>query len=167
MTMFGRKAAMSEGASLTIYRRPDAYYLVVSAQTTTGLWQHVPEPPTVLSRDCPSTELGRSAQDRLNEYRRITPHPSRDESAQVRRSILAPILRSANAASWRSFITSAHQVDVSRTDQTFTITPMVAVSKPQGAAVPDAVGETELLSPSPLGLGRAIVRAFASSERVD
>ncbi|WP_182376967.1 hypothetical protein [Nocardioides sp. WS12] len=158
---------MSNGASLTIYRRSDAYYLVVSAQTTTGLWQHVPEPPTVLSRKSLAPDLGSLALDCLSEHRPITPHPSRDESVQVRQLSIDPILKSANVRSWRTFITSAVQVDVSRANQSFTITPMMAISKPQGASVPDPSAESELLSPSALDLGRALLQAFASKDASD
>jgi hypothetical protein len=151
-------------AALSVYRRPDGYYLVVSARTTAGLWQHVAEPPKLLGGASEPADLGSEALDRLAEPRPITPHPRREEWTEARRSSLDPILKSAGVGSWQAFITTATQVDVGRTNETFTVTPMKALPKPQGAFAPDLAGEMELRSPSAVTLGRVILRAFAVSD---
>ena len=49
MPMVGRQSCCRDTirrvseAALAIYRRSEGYYLVVSAQTTAGVWQHVAE----------------------------------------------------------------------------------------------------------------------------
>lgn len=150
-------------AALSVYRRPDGYYLVVSAQTIAGLWQHVAEPPKLLGGASEPANLGSEVLDRLAEPRPITPHPRREEWTEARRNSLDPILKSAGIGSWRAFITRAKQVDVGRTNETFTVTPMKALPKPQGAFAPDLAGVKELRSPSAETLGRAILEAFATS----
>ena len=149
-------------AALTIYRRSEGYYLVVSAQTTTGLWRHVAEPPVLLREACEPADLGSEALDRLAEPRPITPHPGRDEWTEARRRSLGPILSSAKVRSWKAFITTATLVDVGRTDDTFKVTPMNAMPKPQGAFEPDIHRVQMLQAPSAESLGRAIVQAFAA-----
>jgi hypothetical protein len=62
-------------AALSIYRRSEGYYLVVSAKTTTGLWQHVAEPPALLDGASQPADLGGETLDRLAEPRPTIPHP--------------------------------------------------------------------------------------------
>lgn len=147
-------------ALVSVYRRPDGYYLVVSAQTTTGLWLDVAEPPGVLGLTTDPKELGGAVLDRLARVRPRTPHPQRHEWPDVRRSSLHPITESAEVRSWREFVRAAALVEVGRTDGTFSVTPMKRMAKPQGAFEPDLAAQERLLSPSPASLGQVILRAF-------
>jgi hypothetical protein len=147
-------------SSLSIYSRSEGYFLVTSAQTTAGLWQHVDEPPTFLGAPTPSAQIGREAVKLLAEPRPTTAHPQRDEWTETSRQSLERIIRAAKVRSWRTFISKTALVEVERTNETFTVTPMKALSNPHGAFEPDPTKETELASPSPEDLGRAILQAF-------
>ena len=48
---------MSE-ALLCIYKRSEGFYLVVSAQTTAGVWQHCAESPALLDASAEAEEIG-------------------------------------------------------------------------------------------------------------
>jgi hypothetical protein len=148
---------------LTIYARSEGCYLVPSAKTTAGLWQHVAETPTFLRADAAPTQIGREALACLAEPRTQTAHPQRDEWKEARQGSLDPIIRAAKVRSWRAFISNTTTVDVARTEDTFKVTPMRAMPKPYGAFEPDLDGEFELDSPTPEDLGRAIVRAFMAA----
>ena len=76
-------------------------------------------------------DLGSGALDRLAKPLPTTPHPGRDEWTDARRNSLGPIMRAAKVRSWKAFITTAALVEVSRTNDTFTVTPMNALPKPR------------------------------------
>src|SRR5690348_10120467 len=128
-------------AYLSIYRRPEGYYLVVSARTTRGLWVAVPESPGVLGSAAEAAELGGAAVDLLVAPRPTVPHPQRDEWTGVRRRSLGPIMKAAKVGSWKSFTAAATLVAVSRTGSTFTITPMRLPLPPDGGYEPDPDAE--------------------------
>jgi hypothetical protein len=73
-------------------------------------------------------------------------------------------MRSAKVRSLKAFIRTATLVDVGRIGDTFTVTPMNALPKPQGAFEPDIDREQTLKSPSAESLGRTIVQAFAAQD---
>lgn len=150
-------------SSLSIYARPEGYYLVSSAKTTAGLWQHVDEPPTFLGVDAPPRQIGRAAHTRLAKPRPETAHPQRDEWKEARRRSLDPIIRAAGARSWRAFISNTTAVEVERSGNAFRVTPMTAMSKPHGAFEEDHAHEVGLDSPTPEDLGRAIIQAFTAA----
>lgn len=150
---------MSE-ASLSIYRRPEGYYLVVSAQTTAGIWQHCAEPPDLLGATAEAVDIGDLALRRLAKPRSPIPHPQRDQWTDVRRASLTPIMRSAKLRSWKAFTATATLVDVHRTDLDFTVTPMAPPAGPQEGFEPDVDRERMLQEPTADSLGTAIVQAF-------
>ena len=149
-------------AYLSIYRRPEGYYLVVSAKTTAGVRVDVPENPRVLDSAAEAAELGGAALGLLLEPRPTVPHPQRDEWTGVRRRSLGPILKAAKVRSWKSFTAAATLVAVSRTDSTFTITPMRMAGPPDGGYEPDTDTEQLVRSPSKGDCGTAILNAFTS-----
>lgn len=154
---------MSDPALVHIYLRSEGYYLVTSAMTTTGLWQHVPEPPTFLGADSAPAQIGREVRVRLAKPRPRTIHPKNDEWTEARRKSLAPIIRAAKVRSWRAFISNAATVDVHRADQVFTVTPMKALAKPHGSFEGDVAHETRVASPTMEQLGQAVIQAFAAA----
>ena len=151
-------------AYLSVYRRPEGYYLVVSAKTTMGLWVAVPESPEVLGSAAEAAELGGAAVDLLVTPRPTVPHPQRDEWTGVRRRSIGPIMKAAKVRSWKSFTAAAALVAVSRTGSTFTITPMGLPVPPDGGYEPDTEAEQIVRSPSKGDCGTAILDAFASIE---
>jgi hypothetical protein len=151
-------------ASLSVYRRPEAYYLVVSAKTSTGLWIDVPESPAVLGSAADAAELGGAVVDLLAAPRPAIPHPRRDEWTDVRRRSLGPIMTAAKVRSWKAFTATATLVAVGRTGSSFTVTPMRPPVPSDGGYEPDTDAEQILRSPSKDACGTAILDAFASIE---
>jgi hypothetical protein len=150
---------------LNIYARSEGYYLVSSAKTSDGLWQHIAEPPTFLEAHVSPAHIGREALEYLAEPRPNTAHPQGGEWKEARRKSLDPIIRAAKVRSWRAFISNATTVDVERTNDSFKVTPMKAMSKPRGGFEPDLSQELGLDSPTPEDLGRAILQAFTAATR--
>lgn len=146
---------------LSIYRRAEDYFLVVSAKTTAGLWQDVGEPPAVLDTSASPARIGGEAVQRLAEPRPTSPHPGQNEWQQARRKSLDPIIRAAKVRSWHEFITGTSLVQVERTDDSFNVTAMKALPKPHGSFEP--VTEEDLASPSAEQLGQAIIGAFKAA----
>jgi transposase InsO family protein len=108
---------------------------------------------------CPA-QIGRAAVVLLAKPRPHIAHPQRNEWTEARRKSLDPIVPAAKVRSWRAFISRTATVEVERTNDTFTVTPMRALEKPHGAFKADLAREKELAYPPPEDLGRAILQAF-------
>ena len=145
---------------VSIYRRPDSYYLVTSAQTTTGVWADLPEPPTVVELDADALLMGRWAGELLGQAQPTIPEPSRSEWTALRRNGLRPILQAARVPNWHGFLVDVSLVSVSRLDRTFVVEPMRPTTRPRGAFKPDARQTQRFEDPTPEILGRSILDGF-------
>jgi hypothetical protein len=152
---------VTDRALVSIYRRPDAYYVVRSARTTMGLWVGLPERPVVLDVDAAPDALGQQVLSLLSPGADVVPHPRQDEWTERARAFRAPILAQARVRSWRAFLAPAELVDVSRQASLVRVTALRR--DPKRSDVFTAAAETiELISPPSGDLGRAIIAALSS-----
>ena len=148
---------------VSVYRRSGAYFVVSSAKTTAGLWVHDGEPRRLSESETEMAELGAEVLARLAKPPRVVPHPAQHEWPQQRRASLTPILRLAEARSWRSFVSEASLVEVEQLNGVVTISPMLPMPKPIGAFEPDGTRTERLAAPSATELGQAILHAFTAT----
>lgn len=156
--------AAVNGSLVSVYQRPDGYFVVSFAQSTTGLWLHVSEPPIRIERSADAVRLGTVAGLCLAKPRPIVPHPLQSEWTEVRRAALDPIIRAAKVRSWRSFLATARLVSIERSDQNYIVTPMRRRGTPSSSFKPDITQEQRLASPSNEELGQAVLMACEAAQ---
>lgn len=149
---------------ISVYQRPDGYFVVSAERTTDGLWLDVDEPPTVIEPSADAARLGTVCGLVLANPRPTVPHPLQSEWTEVRRASLDPIIRAAKVRSWRSFLATARLVTVDRSDQQYTVTPMRRRGKPNSSFRPDITQERRLTSPSNGELGQAVLTAYRAAQ---
>jgi hypothetical protein len=155
------KATRAQDASLiTIYRRPDGYYLVSSDRTTIGVWVEPAQQPVVVERAAATDAIGRAALDLVSRRAAVVAHPRQDEWTAFRRANLAPLQRRARVRSWRAFVAPADLVSVHRLDDLITVTPQLRDLKRTDVFTANTERSQELTAPTPQSLGVAIVAAF-------
>ncbi|TDD28013.1 hypothetical protein E1218_08755 [Kribbella turkmenica] len=148
---------------VSIYRRPDAYYVLRSARTTTGLWLGRPERPVVLDVDTSADSLGQQVLSLLSQHAEVVPHPRQDEWTEQGRAFRGPILSQAGVRSWRAFLAPADLVDVSRQASLIKVIPLRRDRRRSDVFNAIDTETTELTSPPSGDLGPAIIAAFSSA----
>jgi hypothetical protein len=90
-------------ALLSVYRRPDGYYVVRHALTTSHLWVLEGSPPVVVSLDATPEALGDALREAAALDAHRVPHPSREEFTRDGNQRSAALFAGAGVRSWRSF----------------------------------------------------------------
>lgn len=157
--MWGRKK--SERAALSVYRRPDAYYVVAYGATSTGMWSYSGAAATILDLGSTAQELG----EVVNEVLSLSPvsmrHPAdQGEWTADTRQALTPLQKQAGVRSWRAFLSPARTVGVHRDGATVRVTPWVPDPKRRDAQVPVVEHVVTLTAPDSETLGTAIQTAL-------
>lgn len=155
------KATREQDASLiTIYRRPDGYYLVSSDRTTVGLWVELAQQPVVVDRAAAPDAIGEAALHLVARRAAVIAHPWQNEWAAFRRANRAPLQRRARVRSWRAFVAPADLVSVHRLDNLITVTPLVRDLERTDVFTDNTERSHELTAPTPQSLGAVIVAGF-------
>jgi hypothetical protein len=163
LDVWGRKK--SDHALLSVYLRPDAYYVVAYGTTSTGLWSYSGASAVTLDLGAAARQLGEVVVATLS----LTPvslrHPSdQTEWTAHRRQALTPLQRQAGVRSWRAFLSPARVVKVHREGANVTVTPYKPDPKRRDAQI--GVGEhaVTLTAPDAQALGRAIETALTHAQ---
>jgi hypothetical protein len=109
-------------AGVSVYSRPDAHYVTILGCTTAGVWVETGRLATV-APGAGEIGLAETVWAAVAPPAEVIPHPSQKEWADWRGSTLAPILRRAQASSWKAFTKSASLVSVYRLGDTCTVSP--------------------------------------------
>jgi hypothetical protein len=147
----------SDHALLSVYLRPDAFYVVAYGTTSTGLWSYSGAPAVTLGLECAARQLGAAVVEALS----LTPVSLRHPSDQAdwtahRRQALTPLQRQAGVRSWRAFLSPAKVVHVRRQGATVTVTPYKPDPKRRDAHVSVEEHAATLTAPDAQALGSAI-----------
>lgn len=126
-----------------------------------GLWLGRPERPVVIERDASADALGQQVLGLLSQRAEIVPHPRQDEWTEQGRAFRAPILSQARVRSWRAFLAPADLVDVSRRASLVEVIPMRRDLTRSDVFNAVDTETTELTTPPPGELGRAIITSFS------
>lgn len=155
-----------DGASATVYGRPDACYVTTSARATSGLWL---ETGAVVAVPVAAGDgrLAEAVHGAVRPDARVVRHPAQDEWTAWRRETVAPILRLARVRSWTAFLAPAVLVAVSRRGTAWRVAP-----ERRDARRPDVFEElpgesVEILDCTVADLAPALRAALETAERAD
>jgi hypothetical protein len=159
LAVWGRKK--SDRAALSVYRRPDAYYVVAYGTTSTGMWSYSGGPARILDLRSTAQELGEVVIEVLSLAPVSMRHPAdqAEWTAHTRRA-LTPLQKQAKVRSWRAFLSPARTVGVHRDGATVRVTPHRPDPKRRDAQVPVVEHVVTLTAPDPETLGTAIQTAL-------
>ena len=157
----GTMGARTGRALLSVYRRPDGYYVVRQALTTSDLRVLEGSPAVVVPLEATPEALGNALREAAALDAHRVPHPSREEFTRDGHQRSAALFARAGARSWRSFERGSSLASVERTVGTVTVTPLVSdrirpdtwsddVKRTAESAAPDP----RLCAPRPAGTGR-------------
>lgn len=160
-TTAGIESSSGLESLVSIYRRPESYYLVTGARTTSGAWIDLPDPAITPVIDSSEFALGTAILDLLAVPATVVPHPKKDEWTARQDASLAAVRR-AGTQSWGAFAAAAELVSVRRSADRITITPTRRATKPAGAYEHDTGRAIVLNSPTAHQVGQAVFEAFAN-----
>lgn len=145
---------------VSVYGRPEAYFLDSSSRTTAGLWLQDGQPEK-LDRTAASAALGAAILRILDRSRLEIAHPSQDEWSEQRRAMLDPLVKLARMRSWREFVRDVTLVSVEKEDEDLFVTLQHRDSKRLDVFHP---GErTHLASPDATSVGTVVSSAMATT----
>jgi len=148
---------------LSVYGRPDAYYLVPHAQTTSGVWLLDGSPAVVVAVDASPEDLGRAVSRAIAQDGPRVPHPSQQEWTSSQKERRAALFQQAGVRSWRSFERGSALVSVEREGETTTVTPLRRDNARPDAWSDDTQRAVHLEAPGEVALGRAVIEVLDSS----
>jgi hypothetical protein len=158
-------AARTGRALLSVYRRPDGYYAVRHALTTSDLRVLEGSPPVVVPLNATPEALGNTLREAAALDAHHVPHPAREEFTRDGNQRSAALFARAGVRSWRSFERGSSLASVERTVGTVTVTPLVRDSIRPDAWSDDVKRAAELAAPDPLALGAAVIAALDGLRR--
>jgi hypothetical protein len=156
----GRDQSVSAGdAMVTVYRRPDGYYVVTSSRTTAGLWIYAGS-AMVVGLTAGYAALGDVVAAAVASPGEIVPHPRQDQWTEQRRRSLGPLMRQAGVSSWKAFLAPATVASVHRDGRSVAVTPLRRDEKRTDVFHEAADRQVELHDVAPADVGRVVAAAL-------